>query len=106
MALAFIAFGCWFSTTRGQFSSPELTGGGCLWYATVFPSVLSLLSMWGVRIGFGYVLCFSPGLDIEGLWIAMWAEWAVRMAALSIRLLRGSWWKGEKKEISVKENTL
>ena len=34
------------------------------------------------------------------------AEWAVRMAALSIRLLRGSWWKGEKKEISVKENTL
>lgn len=51
--------------------------------------------------------CASPlGLGIEGLWIAMWAEWAVRMAALSIRLLRGSWWKGEKKEISVKENTL
>lgn len=73
---------------------------------TVFPSVLSLLSMWGVRIGFGYVLCFPLGLGIEGLWIAMWAEWAVRMAALSIRLLRGSWWKGEKKEISVKENTL
>ena len=52
------------------------------------------------------VLCFSLGLDIEGLWIAMWAEWAVRTVALSIRLLRGSWWKGEKKEISVKENTL
>ena len=65
---------------------------------TVFPSVLSLLSMWGVRIGFGYVLCFPLGLGIEGLWIAMWAEWAVRTAALSIRLLRGSWWKGEKKK--------
>lgn len=26
------------------------------------------------------------------------AEWAVRTAALSIRLLRGSWWKSEKKE--------
>lgn len=26
------------------------------------------------------------------------AEWAVRTAALSIRLLRGSWWKGEKKK--------
>ncbi len=54
--------------------------------------------MWGVRIGFGYVLCFPLGLGIEGLWIAMWAEWAVRTAALSIRLLRGSWWKSEKKE--------
>lgn len=60
---------------------------------TVFPSVLSLVSMWGVRIGFGYVLCFRLGLGLSGLWTAMWAEWALRTVVLSIRLIRGSWWK-------------
>lgn len=60
---------------------------------TVFPSVLSLISMWGVRIGFGYVLCFRLGLGLSGLWTAMWAEWALRTVVLSIRLIRGSWWK-------------
>lgn len=82
---------------------------------TVFPSVLSLASMWGVRIGFGYWLCFRKNLGIEGLWIAMWAEWAVRTLALSARLLSGNWWNGSKaktqsssshlnKEIFQKEN--
>ena len=60
---------------------------------TVFPSVLSLVSMWGVRIGCGYLLCFRLGLGLEGLWCAMWAEWAVRTLALSIRMLRGHWLK-------------
>ena len=62
---------------------------------TVFPSVLSLCSMWGVRIGFGWLLCFRLGMGIDGLWIAMWAEWAVRTLALSLRLIRGNWWKQE-----------
>lgn len=58
---------------------------------TVFPSVLSLLSMWGVRIGFGYLLAFHFGLGLDGLWISMWAEWAVRTAVLAVRFLRRKW---------------
>ncbi len=60
---------------------------------TVFPSVLSLVSMWGVRIGCGYVLCFHFGLGLAGLWTAMWLEWAVRTLALGVRLVHGKWWR-------------
>lgn len=58
---------------------------------TVFPSVLALISMWGVRIGFGWVLAFPCKLGLEGLWIAMWAEWAVRTLVLCIRFFRKKW---------------
>lgn len=58
---------------------------------TVFPSVLSLLSMWCVRIVCGYVLAFYFDLGLDGLWIGMWAEWAVRSVALLIRFLRKKW---------------
>lgn len=58
---------------------------------TVFPSVLSLISMWGVRVACGYALAFGLELGLDGLWISMWAEWAVRTAVLSIRFLRRKW---------------
>lgn len=58
---------------------------------TVFPSVLSLISMWGVRIGLGYVLAFWFDLKLDGLWIAMWVEWAVRSVILAVRFCRRKW---------------
>lgn len=58
---------------------------------TVFPSILSLVSMWGVRIACGYVLAFFFELGLDGLWIAMWAEWAVRTVILSIRFSSKTW---------------
>lgn len=58
---------------------------------TVFPSVLALASMWGVRIGVGYILAFPLGLGLEGLWISMWAEWAVRTVILAVRFLGKKW---------------
>lgn len=58
---------------------------------TVFPSVLSLVSMWGVRIAAGYLLAFPMGLGLEGLWISMWLEWAVRTVILAVRFLRKKW---------------
>lgn len=58
---------------------------------TVFPSVVSLASMWGVRIAWGYLLAFQLKLGLDGLWIAMWAEWAVRTAVLSVRFFRKKW---------------
>lgn len=58
---------------------------------TVFPSAVSLASMWGVRIAWGYLLAFWLNLGLDGLWIAMWAEWAVRTVVLSIRFFRRKW---------------
>lgn len=58
---------------------------------TVFPSVLSLASMWCVRIVCGYLLAYRLGLGLNGLWIAMWAEWAVRAAVLSFHYFRKKW---------------
>ena len=58
---------------------------------TVFPSALSLASMWGVRVAWGYVLAFPLGLGLDGLWIAMWSEWAVRTVVLSLRFCRKKW---------------
>lgn len=58
---------------------------------TVFPSALSLASMWGVRVAWGYMLAFPMGLGLDGLWIAMWSEWAVRTVILSVRFCRKKW---------------
>lgn len=58
---------------------------------TVFPSVLAMVAMWGVRIGCGYVLAFSLGLGLDGIWIAMWMEWAVRTVVLAVRFFRKKW---------------
>lgn len=57
----------------------------------VFPSVLSMASMWGVRIGCGYLLAFPMEQGLKGLWAAMWLEWAVRTAVLSVRFLHRKW---------------
>lgn len=58
---------------------------------TVFPSVLSLASMWGVRIVCGYFLAYRLGMGLTGLWTAMWAEWAVRAAVLAFHYFRKKW---------------
>ena len=58
---------------------------------TVFPSALSLASMWGVRVAWGYVLAFPLALGLDGLWIAMWSEWAVRTVVLTVRFGRRKW---------------
>lgn len=58
---------------------------------TVFPSVLSLASMWGVRILCGYLLAYPLGLGLTGLWTAMWLEWAVRAAVLGAHYFHKKW---------------
>lgn len=58
---------------------------------TVFPSVLGTLTMWSVRIGLGWLLAFPMGLGLSGLWISMWAEWAVRTSFLGIRYFHSHW---------------
>lgn len=58
---------------------------------TVFPSALSMVSMWMVRVGGGYLLAIHLGMGLDGLWIAMWAEWAFRALFLVPRFFRKKW---------------
>lgn len=56
---------------------------------TVFPSLLNLISMWGVRITLASVL--APIMGLHGVWLAMTIELVVRGILFLIRLLRGRW---------------
>lgn len=47
-----------------------------------FSMVISILSMWIFRIGFGYLLAKYLGMGVMGVWIAMYIDWAVRAFAL------------------------
>lgn len=58
-----------------------------------FTSVTSLLSMWLFRIILGYVLGITFGLGIEGVWLAMVAEWGVRSLIFAWRFKGDKWYK-------------
>lgn len=56
---------------------------------TLVPSILNLVSMWGVRISTAALL--APRLGLVGVWLAMSGELCVRGILFLIRLLRGKW---------------
>lgn len=56
---------------------------------TVGPSLLNLISMWGVRITLATVL--APIMGLHGVWLAMTIELVVRGILFLVRLLRGRW---------------
>ncbi len=56
---------------------------------TVYPSLLNLISMWGVRITLAYFL--APVIGLHGVWLAMTIELTVRGILFLVRLLRGKW---------------
>ena len=56
---------------------------------TLIPSLLNLVSIWGVRIPLSLWLVGPMGL--AGAWIAMAVELCVRGILLLIRQLRGRW---------------
>lgn len=58
---------------------------------TVFPSVMSLVVMWSVRVALGYWLTVPLGLGIMGVWGSMWIEWGVRALCLKLRFTHGKW---------------
>lgn len=55
----------------------------------VAPSVLNLVSMWGVRITASILL--APRLGLTGVWIAMCGELCFRGILFLVRLFRGKW---------------
>jgi len=56
---------------------------------TLVPSVLNLVSMWGVRITASVFL--APRFGLHGVWYAMCGELCVRGILFLIRMLRGKW---------------
>lgn len=57
----------------------------------VFPSVLSFVSMWAIRVGLGYLLAIYFGMGLAGVWFTMWAEWAARTVVLLVHFKRKRW---------------
>lgn len=56
---------------------------------TLLPSVLNLVSMWGVRITAAALL--APHLGLVGVWMAMCGELCVRGILFLVRLMRERW---------------
>ena len=56
---------------------------------TLFPSIINLVSMWGVRITLSIFLVSSLGL--KGIWLAMCIELCFRGVLFLIRTMRGKW---------------
>ena len=73
------------------FFAMSIVGAGALRGAsdTVIPSILNLISMWGVRIVLTIILI--PYLGLCGAWIAMAIELGVRGILFLIRILREKW---------------
>ena len=58
---------------------------------TLKPAIISLCSMWLIRLTMAYALSLNYGL--KGVWTAMAIELTIRGILLSIRLFRGKWMK-------------
>lgn len=56
---------------------------------TLIPSVISLVSMWGIRITASMAL--APRVGLPGVWFAMCVELCFRGLLFLVRLLRGRW---------------
>ena len=66
-----------------------MRSAGDVYYA----SVVSLITMWVVRVGLGYILSVTFDLGIEGVWICIGIEYAVRTLIFIIRFRSGKWIK-------------
>lgn len=56
-----------------------------------FCLVLSVISMWAVRIAPSYILAGNLGLGVKGVWIAMVMDWCVRAVFFVIHYKRERW---------------
>jgi len=56
---------------------------------TLKPAIMSLTSMWGVRLTLAALL--APRYGLNGVWTAMAIELTFRGAIFLLRLLRGNW---------------
>lgn len=58
---------------------------------SVFNSIISLATMWIVRVGLGFLLAIPLGVGLLGVWLCMGVEWAVRTVIFALRFRSGIW---------------
>jgi Na+-driven multidrug efflux pump len=58
---------------------------------STFSSIVSLITMWSVRVGLGYIFAIQLGLGVPGVWICMGIEWAVRTLIFYLRYRTNVW---------------
>lgn len=56
-----------------------------------FSSMVSLITMWSIRVGLGYIFAIPLGFGVQGIWICMGIEWAVRAFIFYLRYQSGVW---------------
>lgn len=56
-----------------------------------FTMIVSLLSMWIVRVGLSYIFAWYTPLGPMCSWVAMVLDWVVRAVAFTIRFRQGKW---------------
>jgi len=58
---------------------------------TKSPVIVGILGVWGVRIPLAWALAFPAGLGLNGIWITMIADWALRTVVFGALFRRGRW---------------
>ncbi len=56
-----------------------------------FTMIVSLISMWVLRVGLGYVLSYYTSLGEIAVWISMMADWLARAVIYIWRLFSNTW---------------
>ena len=65
----------------------SLSGAG----DTLRPLIYSLITMWGIRIVFSWILGFYLGYGVYGIYFSMLIDLAVRSTMLQMRFRKGRW---------------
>lgn len=56
-----------------------------------FTMIVSIISMWTLRVGGSYILAMNFGWGVYGVWIGMYVDWVARSIAFIWRFARGKW---------------
>lgn len=58
-----------------------------------FTMMVSMISMWTLRVGLSHLFAGPMGLGLMGVWYAMYADWTARGVTFLFRWRRGKWRK-------------
>jgi putative MATE family efflux protein len=58
---------------------------------STFTSTVSLVTMWIIRVGLGYVVSIPLGFGVQGVWICMGIEWVIRTVIFYLRYRSDVW---------------
>lgn len=56
-----------------------------------YSSVVSLITMWVIRVGAGYIAAIPLGFGVEGVWVCMSLEWVIRFFLFWLRFKGEKW---------------